>query len=363
MKCGGIKRKEDEGKYMKKKRIKTKRIKTSYILLSSLLCLLITVLIFMVYYTQRVKKIVESEPLDNGTFTSHYAFITDDSSDPFWNGIYQGAKQFGKSKGIYIEDFGADLSVSYTMNERVEMAIAAKVDGILMKGYDSLDIANLIERAKKEEIPVVTILKDCVLSTRCSFVGLNNYKLGTEYASEVIEHSKKEEGKVSILMHSLESENEDMILKGIENTFKESETKLTAEKVMVNSETMFTSEERIRTMIRDSKETPDFIICLNLTDTISAYQSIVDFNKVGEIQIIGYYETESILDGIEKGIITSSITINTKEMGRKAVESLLEYKRTGRVSDYITVDTLLINQEKVAFYKKELEEQKKEAEN
>ena len=98
------------------------------------------------------------------------------------------------------------------------------------------------------------------------------------------------------------------------------------------------------------KTLPDVIICLDEISTSCVYQAVVDYNKVGEIDIIGYYDSESILRAIDRNVVRSTISIDTAEMGQYSVMALDEYRKNGYVSEYFSVDTNLITAENVKEY-------------
>jgi ribose transport system substrate-binding protein len=110
----------------------------------------------------------------------------------------------------------------------------------------------------------------------------------------------------------------------------------------------------------DKENPPDVLVCLTAIDTLNANQAVVDYNKVGEIDIIGYYDSEIILHAIQKNIVHSTMTIDANKMGAYCVEALTEYRDTGRVSDYYSVDISIINADNVDDYIKT--ETKEEAE-
>jgi ribose transport system substrate-binding protein len=106
----------------------------------------------------------------------------------------------------------------------------------------------------------------------------------------------------------------------------------------------------IRNIIMDTKNPPDVLICLTAVDTLCAYQAIVDYNKVGQIEIIGYYDSDLILSAIDKEIIHSTMAINAEQMGAYCVQALSEYRETKHVSNYFTVDINIINEKNVQKY-------------
>ena len=67
-------------------------------------------------------------------------------------------------------------------------------------------------------------------------------------------------------------------------------------------------------------------------------------SDLGEIKIIGYFETETILQAIDKNIIQATLAVDTVKLGKLSIESMYEYITTSRVSDYRAVDITIIDQ-------------------
>ncbi len=83
------------------------------------------------YGMQKVEYTSEELP---ETYEYHYAMITDEEDSDFWDKVYESAKEEGLKNDVYVERFGRGLSVEYTKNELVELAIQASVDGIILPG-------------------------------------------------------------------------------------------------------------------------------------------------------------------------------------------------------------------------------------
>ncbi len=291
----------------------------------------------------------------------HVAMIGSDTSDVFWNSVYKGAEDEGKNHDTYIENFGADLSEDYTDKELMEMAIAAKVDGIIIEAGKDDELTELINQAdlsEDEKIPVITVLSDAPGSERKSFVSANDYALGEMYGSQITEAARDIDGKENIhavVLINSDSENSspNLIYSGISETLAKEPEKITLSTVLINNKGEFESEEKVRELFLAADDRPDIIVCLSVTDTISAYQCVIDYNLVGKIQIIGYYTSPEILEGIEKGIVRSTIAINAEEMGRASAEGMYEYLTEKYVSEYLPVSSELINSENVGEYARE----------
>ena len=80
--------------------------------------------------------------------------------------------------------------------------------------------------------------------------------------------------------------------------------------VSVDDTNAFSVEESIRDIFME-EELPDIIICLNELNTTCVYQAVVDYNKVGEVSILGYYDSETIINAIDRNVIYAKWNIKT----------------------------------------------------
>lgn len=338
--------------------MKTNRRKIISLIIISAFFVLITVIISILF-----QKFYDfgGEDTNREVFEQYYVMITEDNESPFWNSVYQGAASEGRENGIYVELLGDNLSQSYDRLALMRMAIASDVDGIMVTADESPEMTALINEAVACEIPVVTMYSDCSHSNRCSFVGVGNYNLGKEFAAQVLgilNERSFDSDTVRIALLS-DSEPKESGTNLIFSTFKEATAEYTGEKeldvslVPVDGTNKFSVEESVRTLLTASRETrPDIIVCLTDVETTSAYQAVVDYNMVGDVSILGYYDSEAILKGIQREAIYSTVSVDTLQMGKYAVEALREYREMGLTSQYFTADITIIDSGNVAGYLK-----------
>lgn len=286
-------------------------------------------------------------------YKRHYAFITDSLEDNFWSEVYDGAIQFGKNQNVCLEWMGKNLVTDYSKAELLEIAIASKVDGIILEGDGSKKTRNLVNEAVNAGIPVVTVLTDCYESNRQSFVGIGSYNMGREYGRQIVRIATKDMKKVLILMDTAaEDIGQNIVFNGINETLinEANHLQLELKTLGVRSDVAFSEEEAIRNIFLYEEELPDIIICMNEKNTMSAYQSMIDYNLVGQVNILGYYVTDTILNAISRDLIAATIAIDTKQMGMYSVNALNEFIETGHVSDYIAMDVNTVTKNNVEEY-------------
>lgn len=304
-----------------------------------------------------------------------YALITQDSDDTFWNSVYESMCIEGDATNAYIERFGANLPSDYSKQELMEIAIASKVDGIILEADDSNETDALISKATAAGIPVVTVFQDSQSRVRRSYVGPSNYNLGSEYGNMILRAARaqrnrqmqntnpgRESSDIDVMILLDENEagtSQNIILTAMQETLESGNNygmNISTRAKTIETDNIFSSEETIRSILQGTDSaTPNMIVCLSEANTKNVFQAVVDQNKVGEVAIIGYYDSESILKAIDKGIVYATASIDTRQMGEYCVSALNEYLESGYVNEYYSVDFTMIDQANVARYLEEKE--------
>ena len=298
------------------------------------------IFIGMTLYRNRLADLGTIDNLKYNTYKHHYVLISEEADAPFWEAIYEGALDRGKEMEIYIERMGSSLPTAYPLKDLMKMAIASRVDGIIIEPNGEEEIIELISIADEAGIPVITVLNDEPNSSRKSFVGVNSYNQGQIYGKQVLEVINEGKKDVTVLLNS-DNAGMNVIYSNISEMVAGYGIQM--KPVIVNTQSTFSSEEDIRNIIKDTQNPTEVLVCLTALDTRCAYQAVVDYNKVGVIDIIGYYDSDLILSAIQKDIIHSTMTIDANKMGAYCVEALNEYMQSGQVSDYFSVDIYAIN--------------------
>ena len=252
---------------------------------------------------------------------------------------------------------GEHLSQEYTRAELMRIAMSSGVDGIFVESDESDEMSQMIDEAVERGIPVVTLYGDNTHSARCSFVGVGSYNLGREYGRQVLKLASVSESTapmtVAVLVnaHALNSA-QNIVCSGIQDALEQEKIRgpeIELSLITVDDTNTFSVEESIRDIFMNEK-LPDIIICLNELSTTCVYQAVVDYNCVGEVAILGYYDTDTILKAIERNVVNATISIDTEQMGAFCVDALQEYYRFGYTSQYFTADVTIIDQNNVGEY-------------
>lgn len=321
--------------------------RTAIFLLAAVFALMLIGLTVFSYriYIGTSRKIEQAAVYDR-----HYVMITGNEDSSLLDNVYESAREEGKKRGIYVERFGSGLAVEYDRDQLLKMAVDASVDGIIVTGDEQEETIARINDAVDHDIPVVTVFNDCSGSRRQCFVGSNYYHVGEEYGKHIQKilrvSPKSYTQKVLVLMEENPKDaSGNLILLGMRERLENelgATRAVTIETAQVDNSGSFSAEEYIRDLFLDEAQVPDILICLSEVYTQCAYQAAVDYNKVGDVQLLGYYCSDQVLDALAKDIVKATITPDVQEMGRLCVQALDEYESTGYTNGYEVVDLQLV---------------------
>ena len=344
----------------------------NWLLVAVLLLVTVAMIVGLVVFRMRMSG--SNDALDRTKYEKYYVIITEERDSSFWQSVYTGAYEQALEQNAYVDLLGEDLSENYSTEELMRIAIASKVDGIIVSADESEEMTTLINEAVEEGIPVVTIYGDNTQSNRCSYVGVGSYNLGREYGRQVIRiaterlavssYAENEElglieyggcFQVAVLVNTntnVKDAGQNILCSGIQDAISQNHNEnisVELSLISVDDTNTFSMEESIRKIFMAEK-LPDIIICQSELSTVCVYQTIVDYNKVGLVDILGYYNSDTILKAIDRNVVYATLSIDTVQMGKHSIDALTEYYELGNTSQYFTVDITLINKNNVSQY-------------
>ena len=334
----------------------------------SLVFTAVAMLLVLVFYRSYMNSFREDKTRQ--VYDRYYVMIAPDRKSEFNQAVYRGAFERGIQENVYVDLLGEDLPEEYTKYDLMRIAIDSDVDGIMIDADESDEMTELLMEAAQAGIPVVTLLDDNTQASRCSFVGIGGYDVGREYGIQVADIIKmlrreyfmttedaKEEDiaviDVAVLVNAYgPSTSQNIIISGIKETIsgtEQSGSQANVSLVSVDNSNAFSVEESIRDLFING-EIPKIIVCLDELSTTCVYQAVIDYNVVGEVNILGYYNSDTIINAIDRGAVYATIAIDTSQLGSYCVDALEEYNDMGATSQYFTADVTLINRNNVASY-------------
>lgn len=311
-----------------------------------------------IYFQKKLDQVDLGEGEGASSYAKHYLMIAGEENTLMWDSIYESASQAAKDADAYLELIEPGHDSNYSQADYLRIGIASQVDGIILEADGSDEEQELIQEASDADIPVVTVLTDDSSSARISFVGLNSYQLGNAYTEQILGLLKEHENTQVLLLSNSQSKTQEtnliyyQIKKELEEKKKDYQT-VTISEYNIDSSSGFDTEEFVRDIIVSEENLPDVLVCMDEVVTECVYQALVDYNQVGNVDVVGFYYSDVILDGISKGIISSAIALDMDEIGRYSVNALEEFSSLGHTSNYYSVGQHVITRSNVGAYRTE----------
>lgn len=311
-----------------------------------------------IYFQKNLDQVDLGEGEGAASYAKHYLMISGEENTLMWDSIYKSASEAAEDADAYVELIQTGHDSDYTKEDYLRIGIASKVDGIILEADGSNEERELIQEAADQNIPVVTVLTDDSSSARISFVGLNSYQLGNAYTEQILGLLKEHEPTQVLLLSNSQSKTQEtnlvyyQIKKELEEKKKDYQS-VNISEYSIDSSSDFDTEEFVRDIFVSEENLPDVLVCMDEVVTECVYQALVDYNQVGNVDVVGFYYSDVILDAISKGIISSAIALDMDEIGRYSINALEEYSSLGHTSSYYSVGQNVITRANVGSYRTE----------
>ncbi|MBQ9064675.1 MAG: substrate-binding domain-containing protein [Blautia sp.] len=301
--------------------------------------------LILTYYGRVLKAAGYKEEELNHVYGYQYEMIVDNRNSTLWNEVYEKAKAEAAENDALLSLRVSDANTEYDKTDYVDMCIDSKADGIILEYNGEPGLTEKINEAAEQGIPVVTIMNDPSWSSRQSYVGVNEYQMGQAYGEQVARLINEDTKDILILSNREPELEKNQLYSRIYNAVSDrtgGEKNIHVREQNLISKSQFDVEEAVRNIFQSSDGPPEMIICLDEVTTVCAYQAMIDFNMVGEVSIIGYDASETILEAVEKGLIPVTFAMDAGQIAEYSIEALTEYREIGRSNAYYTVDLNVI---------------------
>lgn len=325
------------------------------IIISLLIMIIMSCITLSITYSRQIDKMLMDVKgsLFNSQKTPKYHFfiILHNSDEPYVKDLEKGLIDTANSLNIAIEtNYSNGVDDYRDAIKYLNIAIDSKVDGIITHAYNTEEFKILIDKAEKHKIPVITLDADLSNSKGSAYVGTNGFETGSK-AGQLVAEALNGKAKVAIILESSEGNGTgNLKLDGFKNGIKDYKD-ISVETVEISDNGILGAND-VTQEILNSHPDVNAIVCTSSKDAIGAAQLVVDFNRVGDITIIGYDSTPEILSYIQKGVIYGTIVPGAYKIGGDSIRTLVSLKDNGRVSAYIHTDSIVITKSNLNQYLK-----------
>jgi ribose transport system substrate-binding protein len=260
----------------------------------------------------------------------HVIVAIPDTDDSYFRGLVNGIKESATSAEAAIQIFRYSATSEADAERYFNLAMDAKVDGLIMFTSRNDPIEARTAIASKDGVAFVPICTDPPTFKGQFFVGSDSLRQGFESASLVL-GKLGDSARIGIILPPTGSENlaEEPFYNGVDSATKIYPGAKIVSVIRARPGAL-SGEESAASMLR-RKSPVNAIICSSARDTIGAAQVVIDMNVVGKVIIVGTDETPEIRKYVDNGVILASIVRDSISTGKSAIEAftrLREGKKT-----------------------------------
>lgn len=314
------------------------------------LCILISV-VLLLSGCQSQKKSDEAD--------DYILFATPLRQHPIWLQAKEGFDAACDDYGIRCDWLGSSIIDTNKMEEVIETGILQGADGIITQGVISEDV---IRKAHDKKIPVILVDSDMPDSERMAFMGKDFHKQA-EILLEDIErnygYDKHLNIAVQVAEHSFAIAKDQ--IRQIEEVFLNhpggytivsiSESKSDKVRAKREWDQVLSEHDEINIGINFAAESSEF-----------CYELAMELGIRDEMLIYGVDNTADNLNLVREGAVNGIVVIDFYDYGYEAVKLLYDYKKKEATPQdpLIPMDLVIINQDNITAFEKEIKHGTKE---
>ncbi len=227
--------------------------------------------------------------------------------------------------------------------QQIEEFIEMKVDGIFINPVDSIQIAESLEKATNQGIPIIVI--DCPLDSSSEIVSAvysDNYQAGVLWAQDLVH--KYDGGKIALIKHSSTISGQDRI-----QGFKDSIAYFDQFEIVNEAESDGQTEIAMPAVLDMLAETPDinFIMCLNDPSAMGAIAALEYANRP-DIRVYGVDGTPDFKEQLTRDSVAEATVMQSPyTMAAYAANSMYSFLEGVEVQSTIIIPVELLDRSNI----------------
>ncbi|MDP5276300.1 substrate-binding domain-containing protein [Chengkuizengella axinellae] len=248
--------------------------------------------------------------------------ISDRLGNVSWDELVAGAEFIAENNNTALDVWGTYRTNQSEVIKQIEIAIASKVDGILVQGIDHPDFTEVVDQASIKGIPVITIGSDAPDSLRRTYVGVDHYKEGIQIA-EYIENTVNTPAKVCFVAGEDSINLQKMRQHGVLDTLLENDG--------IDLGTPYAFTDSIKSdqyeAISVLNENPNckHIVALNSNAASQIVKTIKMRSRIDNYSIYTFENNSEIIDLLKDGVIKATLEHHPKEIGVNSMVKMLKW--------------------------------------
>ncbi len=264
----------------------------------------------------------------------------------FWLAVHAGAAEAARDAGVVIEWQGPSAETEFSRQiEIVDAMINSRVDGIVLAPTEATALVGVVERARREGIPVTIFDSGINTDQFVSFVASNNREAGST-AARTLGELLEGEGKIVVVKNVAGSASTMEREAGFEETLARDYPA-----IRIVDFKYCQSDRSIALQVSENMLTanPDLdgIFASAEPGTVGAATALRNRGMVEQVKLVGFDWTYTLERDFREGVISALVVQDPFQIGRTAVQSVLTALRGDTPPKRIDTPTHVVTLENI----------------
>lgn len=264
------------------------------------------------------------------------AVVPSSDAERYYARAVEAMTRAARKSGAVLQTLGYDQGdAPSAIARQLRLAAELEPDGVVVSAPLDPLVTEAVDALADRGVPVVALETDLPGSSRAAFIGTNPYSVGV-LAAEAVAEDFPGGADVALV---LSRDYADGGARGatIAAGFLYGARDAGGVRLAMTRtarEGPSASEEIIRELIAEHASI-DVAVFVGARDSEGAARALIEYDRVGELAIIGFDDDPALLELVHLGVVAASIARSPERSGEAAVEAIMTLAKGGRVSAYI----------------------------
>jgi len=266
--------------------------------------------------TQRIRELADVGAPAGASHAPRAVLISQELDNPYWRAVEAGAREAAERNGWSLEYAGPRRIDPEEQIRLLEKAIASGADAVLLQGIGDPRYRELIDRAVRSGMLVVTVDADEPASARQAYVGTDNVEAGSA-VGRLVAQASGGSGRIGVLIGDERAPNQAERLAGFREAIA-GYPELSIVQVASTSISRLRAAAAAAAML-DAHPDIGYIAGFSSLDAIGALEAL-ERDGSSTPRLFGFDDLPETLEGVRACGIIATVVQQPARMGRRAME-------------------------------------------
>jgi ribose transport system substrate-binding protein len=284
----------------------------------------------------------------------------------FWGTVEQGARAAAKDFGVTIKWEGAHVETELAeQNKIIENMVNLGVDGMALAPLNNRVMRKSVERVVAAGIPVVIFDSPVDGDAHESYVGTDNVAGGALAAQHLAERLQDRAGhpasqrpatgmRIFLLRYIQGTASTEQRADGFATAAEAAGLDVVAQPYSEDATpagAIKTASNSLERFIQDGKLEVDGIFATNIFSTLGMLEALEGLRQSGveiDAVFVGFDTSPKLIEELQNGRLDALVSQNPRQIGYRAVETLVKHLRGEPVEPLIDTGVELVTRERLA---------------